>query len=340
MAPPVTPHDRLQLLADRVRRQDPSLETLLLEPDGKYQTRRVTLDVLMREMTDCLAAGFAGRAATDFPMHYLAWGKCRVGSTALTNLFGVTGMPSYYQPLKMMLRHLFVGQQPAPWIIPRAADQPQIFSKETAGPYVVAESLFNPLRLLIEAGYPPHRLQLIMLDREPKSSLASSLDKLAGCVPDAMLLQNYVVAALNATRIESYARQQGVPVIHYVYEASKEAVRSVRTLFDRLGLAGRFSETAVTDWRNTGKLRSDSSRITFGDEPSIYDVAGLHGADTAYRYHPRDTETLSAYQRDMLERCGVNEVYRGSVEACIRDLGLDAATAARLFSHTVTHEPA
>jgi len=330
----------LSRLADLVRRQDPLLDTLQLEPDGKYQTRRVRLDVLMREMTDCLAKGFAGRADDDFPMHYLAWGKCRVGSTALTNLFGVTGMPSYYQPLKMMLRHLFVGRQPAPWLIPRAAEAPQIFSKETAGPYVIAESLFNPLRLLIEAGYPADRLSLIMLDREPKSSLASSLDKLAGCVPDAMLLQNYVVAALNAIRIESYARQQGVPVIHYVYEASKEAVQSIRTLFDRLGLGGRFSEGAVTDWRDTGALRSDASRITFGDEPSIYNIAGLHGADTAYRFHPRATDTLTRDQCDSLERCGVNDVYRGSVEACIRDLGLDAATAARLFSHTVAHEPA
>jgi hypothetical protein len=72
----------------------------------------------------------------------------------------------------------------------------------------MAESLFNPLRLLIEAGYPPNRLHLIMLDREPVRSLASSLDKLRGCVPDSMLLQNYVVAALNAIRIESCARQQ------------------------------------------------------------------------------------------------------------------------------------
>jgi hypothetical protein len=31
-----------------------------------------------------------------------------------------------------------------------------------------------------------------------------------------MLLQNDVIAALNAIRIESYARKQGVPVIHYV----------------------------------------------------------------------------------------------------------------------------
>lgn len=323
----------LERIADLVRRQHPSLETMWLEPDGKYQTRSVAFDTLMREMTRSLAEGFKPHRTDDFPMHFVAWGKCRVGSTALTNLFGVTGMPSYYQPLKMMLRHLFINEPATPWMIPSVVDEPHIFSKETAGPYVIAESLFNPLRLLIEAGYPPHRLHLIMLDREPVSSLASSLDKLSGCVSDAMLLQNYVVAALNATRVESYARQQGVPVIHYVYEASKEAVQSIGILFDRLGLAGRFTETAVTDWRETGQLRSEHSRITYGDEPTIYDVAGLHGADTAYRYRPRNTDAVTPLQRDMLERCGVNAVYRRSVEACVSDLGLDAATAARLFGH-------
>lgn len=323
----------LERLADLVRQQHPSLDTMWLEPDGKYQTRSVALDTLQRETTQALAEGFARHRADDFPMHYVAWGKCRVGSTPLTNLFGVTGMPSYYQPLKMMLRNLFIGEPATPWLIPAAHEEPHIFSKETAGPYVIAESLFNPLRLLIEAGYPPHRLHLIMLDREPESSLASSLDKLAGCVSDAMLLQNYIVAALNAIRIESYARQQGVPVIHYVYEASKEAVQSVKTLFDRLGLAGRFAETSVTDWRETGELRSDRSRITYGDEPAIYNLAGLHGADTAYRYRARKTDALTAFQRDMLERCGVNAVYRRSVEACVRDLDLDDATAARLFGH-------
>lgn len=333
MRNPKTSAIELERIADLIRRQHPSLETMWLEPDGKYQTRAVALDTLMREMTQALTEGFRPHRADDFPMHFVAWGKCRVGSTALTNLFGVTGMPSYYQPLKMMLRHLFVSQAATPWVIPSAGDQSHIFSKETAGPYVIAESLFNPLRLLIEAGYPPNRLHLIMLDREPVSSLASSLDKLSGCVPDAVLLQNYVVAALNAIRVESYGRQQGVPVIHYVYEASKEAVQSIKILFDRLGLAGRFTETAVTDWRETGQLRSEHSRITYGTEPTIYNVAGLHGADTAYRYRARNTDAVTPFQRDMLERCGVNAVYRRSVEACVRDLDLDAATAARLFGH-------
>jgi hypothetical protein len=295
--------DQLQRLAELVRQQDPALDTRMMEADGKYQTRSAPLDVLTRDVRECLALDFARRRPDDFPMHYFAWGKCRVGSTPLTNLFGLTGMPSYYQPVKMILRHAFVSGTAAPRLVPRATDAPEIFSKETAGPYCLAESLFNPLQLLIEAGYPPDRL--------------------------------HVIAALNAVRVEGYARRHGLPVTHYVYEASKDPVSSVRVLFDRLGLAARFSDGAVTDWQDTGQLKSERSRITFNDEPKIYDLKNLHGSDTAYRYRMRATGSLSQTQRDILQSCGVNDIYRGSVQACVRDLGLNATTSERLFGHAI-----
>jgi hypothetical protein len=219
--------------------------------------------------------------------------------------------------------------------VPSSADQPDIFAKETIGPYVLAESLFNPLQLLIEAGYPKQRLRLIMLDREPASALASWLDKLSGCVSDDMLLQNYVVAALNAARIAFYAGQQGITVTHYVYEASKDPVSSVRVLFDRLGLSTRFTEDAVTDWHKTEQSRPVNARVIFPDEPTLYKVAGLHTSDTAYRYQRRVTSSLSEAHLTLLERCGVVEVYRASVEACARDLGLSAAACERLFGDCV-----
>jgi hypothetical protein len=37
------------------------------------------------------------------------------------------------------------------------------------------------------------------------------------------------------------------------------------------------------------------------------------------------------YRRAILERCGVNDAYRAPVAACVRNLGLSAATSARLF---------
>ena len=322
-------------MADLVRRQHPSLDTMLLQPDGKYQTRTIALDALTREAADCLAEGFRHRRAEDFPTLYCAWGKCRVGSTALTNLFGLAGMPSYFQPVKVILRHSLVGSTGEPWILPSAADQPHIFSKEMAGPYVLAESLFQPLQPLLEAGYPADRLHFIMLDRDPASSLASWLEKWSDRIPESTLIHNYVIATLNTLRVESYARRHGVPITHYVYEASKEAAQSVKTLFDRLGLAARFTESAVTDWKERGQMESKSSGITFLSEPKVYTVSGIHGSDTAYRYRARKTASLSDAQLDILQRYGLHEIYRASVEACVRDLGLDAATTDRLFGNGI-----
>lgn len=330
-----TTSDETERLADLVRRQDSSLDAMPLHPDGKYQTRTVTLQTLMREARDCLATDFQHRRAEDFPTLYCAWGRCRVGSTALTNLFGVAGMPSYFQPVKVILRHSLVGRPGEPWIPASAAEQPHIFSKEMAGPYVLAESLFLPLQPLLEAGYPADKLHFIMLDRDPASSLASWLEKWSDRIPESRLIQNYVIASLNTLRVESYARRHGIPITRYVYEASKDAARSVRILFDRLGLATRYTESAVTDWKERGQLESNSSGITFLSEPAVYTVPGVHGSDTAYRYRARKTASLTDAQLLVLQRFGIHDIYRSSVQACVRDLGLDAATSARLFGDRI-----
>ena len=327
----VTSADSIAKMAALIRAEHPSLDTMPLSPVGAFQSRTVALATLMREVTDCLADNFRDRAAQDFPMLYFACGKARVGSTALSNLFGMTGMPSYYQPLKAMLRDAMVGRPLTPWVIPSATGEPNLFSKETIGPYVLAESLFNPLQLLIEAGYPPSRLHLIALDREPASALASWLDKLISRASHSTLLAHYVIAALSAARVASYARQHGIPVTHYVYEVSKEPLSSIRVLFDRLGLSGIFAEKAVTSWQEPGHAQGTNARVIFPAEATIYKVPNLHTSDSAYRYQFRATSSLSDHQLAVLERCGVNDVYRNSVAACVRDLDLNASTAARLF---------
>jgi hypothetical protein len=330
MIKPIT-RDETERLADLIRRQDPSLDTIELEPDGKYQTKSIALHALIRDASDCLAVAFRNRAREDFPTLYCAWGRCRVGSTALTNLFGVAGMPSFFQPVKVVLRHLLVGGTATPWTVPMAEDEPHIFSKEMAGPYVLAESLFQPLQPLLAAGYPAEKLHFIMLDRDPASSLVSWLEKWSDRVPEDRLIHNYVTATLNTLRVEGFAKRHGIPVTHYVYEASKDATQSVKTLFDRLGLASRFAESAVTDWKERGQIESKNSGITFLSEPPVYAVSGIHGSDTAYRYRARKTNSLTDAQLEILERFGIHDIYRASVEACVRDLALDTATSARLF---------
>jgi hypothetical protein len=190
------------------------------------------------------------------------------------------------------------------------------------------------MQLLIEAGYPPSKLHLIVLERDPERSLASWLSKLTILQPVEILLRHYVISALNANRVRRYAKHLGVPVTHFVYEASKEPVAAARALFNRLGLSRVFSDAAVTNWGERGHLDSSTShQIIYPPQPVIYDLPGLHGSDSGYRYRNGGT-SISNEQRDLLETTGVTKVYQDAVEACISDLDFDSETAARLFGRS------
>jgi hypothetical protein len=325
-------------IAELVRRDDPALAGIETYPDGKYQTRAATLKSLFDEVTACLAEGFRGRAAHEFPTLHCATGRCRVGSTALANLFGVAGLPSYQQPVKAVLRQRLHGKAGLALIPPAAAEHADVFSKETVGPYVLAECLINPLQMLIEAGYPPERLKLIVLDREPSRSLASWLAIFLQRMPETLLVRNHILAALNIRRVENYAMRLGVPVTHFVHEASKEPIESARALFDRLGLSGRFTAAAVTDWKEMGQIASKNAKLVFPTEPSIYDIPGALRSATAYEYRNGGAATPSAENLEMLARFGIPQIYRESAQACAHDLRMSAATAERLFGLETTND--
>lgn len=325
--------EQTEHLADLVRRDHPSLRALPLHPDGKYQRRPVTAAHLTGAVQECLADAFRGRAPEDFPRLYCAWGKARVGSTALNNLFGLSGLPSYYQPTKAILRCALADAPLAPWQPPSAKDHPALFSKETAGPYLVAECLYNPLQLLIEAGYPADRIHLILLDREPTACLSSWFAKWSDRVPERTLVENFVLASLNIWRVRNFARRHGVPVAHFVYEASKDPKASVEALFRRLGLRDRFDPAILTDWQGIDRLDATESSIRFPDEPNVFAVPGLHSSTSAYRYRQRTAAAPVEAYMDLLHRTGLYDTYFHSVERCAADLDLSPDTAARLFGH-------
>jgi hypothetical protein len=318
-------------IADLVRRDDSALAGIETHPDGKYQTRTATLKALYDEVIKCLAEGLRGRAAGDFPTLHCAAGRCRVGSTALANLFGVAGVPSYQQAVKAVLRQRLDGKAGLALTPPLAAEHPDVFAKETVGPYVLAECLINPLQMLIEAGYPPERLKLIVLDREPSRSLASWLAIFLQRMPETLVVRNHILAALNVRRVENYAVRLGVPVTHYVYEASKEPIESARALFDRLGLFGRFTAAAVTDWKEMGQIGSKKAKLVFPTEPNIYDIPGALRSATAYEYRNGSAVLPSMENLEMLARFGIPEIYRESAQACAHDLRMSEETAKRLF---------
>src|SRR4051812_3663911 len=325
----IASESEFERMADMIRRDDPALRTVLLEADGRYATRTIPFDSLMREVIACLAEGFRRSGTAELPTLFCAWGKSRVGSTALANMFGFAGMTSYYQPVKAIMRQCLKGEAGVPLVPPPACINPYAFSKETAGPYMLAECLIIPFEALIEAGYPAEKLSLIVLDREPRGSLASWINRLSCRIPESLLVRHYVLSALNKIRVENYAKRLGVPVTHYVHEASKEPVASAGALFARLGLSQLFNAQAVTDWNEARQLETGNAKVIFPTEPQIYDVPGLHGSGTAYQY--RAGGALSAQNCEIIERFGIDEVYRDSAQACAHDLGMSNETAARLF---------
>jgi hypothetical protein len=326
----------LELWAELVRRDHPFLGQLQLQPDGKYQTRSTSLDAATGEVVRCLADGFRRIPADEFPMMYCAWGRCRVGSTALANLFGSAGLPSFFQPVKAVFRNVLTGGERAPWQLPSAADEPHVFCKDVGGPYLLAECLYIPLQMLLEAGYPADRLHLIMLDRDPARSLASWFTKWSDRVARDVLVRNFVVASLNAFRIAAYAMRHGVAVSHYIHEASKAPTQAAAALFRHLGLADRYTPNAVTDWRGVEAFDTEKSRLIFSKEPAVYFVAGVHHAAPTYSYQPRGLGSVTESDLDLLDRMGVPALYRACADACASELDLPAAVAETVFGAAAT----
>jgi len=298
-----------------------ALSEMVLTPNSRYQTRSLTGDALRHRVAERLAAGLRNRDPADLPTIIYAWGKARVGSTALTNLFGLAGIPAYYQPVKAIVRQVLMGCDGPPWTLPSRRLHSHIFAKETAGPYSVAECLYMPLQALLDAGYPPNKLRLIMLDRDPTDSLASWLDKWSDRLPARRLEEHHILASLNAIRVEIQARRAGIPITHYVYEASREPVQAARALFQRLGLADRFASAAVTDWQDRGNLDSTDCGIIYPNEPDVFDMPELHGTATAYRFRNRSKCPPNPAQLALMARFGLDALYRASVESCAEELG-------------------
>src|SRR5260221_1017062 len=111
----------LELWAELVRRDHPFLGQLQLQPDGKYQTRAMSLDAATGEVVRCLAEGFRRGPADEISMMYCALGRCPDASTAPANLFRSTGFPSFLQTRNAGFPNVRTPTVPAPWQLPSSS---------------------------------------------------------------------------------------------------------------------------------------------------------------------------------------------------------------------------
>lgn len=88
-------YPNLDQICAAIKADDAKISFLAVTGDRtRYQTVETRLADLNQRIVDTLARAFQDRSADRFPALAVSCRKCRVGSTALTNLFGIAGFPS------------------------------------------------------------------------------------------------------------------------------------------------------------------------------------------------------------------------------------------------------
>lgn len=194
---------------------------------------------------------------------------CRSGSTVLLRVFGASGIRAYYQPWKNVLRWAMQGQE---WSWDFPTGETPIFVKETIGPYTFTETDFNPFDLVQAIDYPPEKLRLMLVGRDPFQTWAS-WQALWG---EKTRFEIFLAAFARVEAIRSQILASGLPLVYFVYEAVRDfgAETTIRNLFDQLNLP--FTRQAVTGWFGLPPFGGDGSNIFYPQEPPAFWVQNIH----------------------------------------------------------------
>jgi hypothetical protein len=194
---------------------------------------------------------------------------CRSGSTVLLRVFGASGIPSYYQPWKNVLRWAMQGGEHF-WDFPSGPTP--IFIKETIGPYTRIETEFNPFDLVQAVGYPVEKLRLMLVARDPLQTWAS-WQSLWG---KKTRFELFLAAFERVESIRQQIKAAGLPLVHFIYESVRDygAETAIRNMFMQLGLP--FISQAVRGWFDLPPFGREGSNIFYPQEPEAFWVENIH----------------------------------------------------------------
>lgn len=187
------------------------------------------------------------------PRIVLLVAPCRSGTTAFSRAVAYTGQTVVYQKIKEALRLVLVEEMaeqlteeekatfrvdstPAESLFlptapkPDDSSVPTLFLKETFGGGHPLESYFDPLTVLLKAGWTKDNLVVITMVREPLPAFASWVEHWGtaatsghGGASHARLASNFAAAMSAVANTRAVAKGAGVPLVPLVYEAFARA---------------------------------------------------------------------------------------------------------------------
>lgn len=205
----------------------------------------------------------------EYPKITMWVSPCRTGSSAMLKAVGFGGTHSVYQKLKSKIRRGLEEGTDSPTTLHFPEGVDHIYLKETLGPFRKEET-FNPLQVLIDAGVPTSKIQLIIAKRDPLATAASWVREFSHSqTPDA-LVNNMIDAYNTVDEINDLAKKYGIPVTSFAYELLRDfpPEQVVEKLFSRLGLP--LSPRVFEDWATLPKMGEEGSNITYSEEPVKY----------------------------------------------------------------------
>ncbi|MFK7751732.1 MAG: hypothetical protein AB8B51_04210 [Sedimentitalea sp.] len=292
------------------------LDTVQLPVDARYITRDVgTLAQVRRDVNAVLQPLIETHFKAEPTKLVISMGRCRVGSTALTNLFGMAGHSSFFQPFKAILRQHLHGQNDTAHIAAMA--QPGVVhAKEMLGPYTAAETLWSPFCDLIGLGFPPDRLSVVWLERDVMSSLASWLHHWGGVLDRDTLVRHFILSSLRAAQTAHDMEQAGVQVVAFNYDSIQTNPGAALSVLDALNIPHDLSVQDLA-WGARGNLASAQSFITFVPEPADYGAVKVHSNLPKYAHVARDTAAVTAQERALLAEHGLFDIHAAHLARCV-----------------------
>lgn len=226
---------------------------------------------------------------SDFPKIYLGVGPCRSGTTAFLQVFANAGVKSWYQPIKTMLRDSVKKKLNYDFELPSTDS---IFIKETIGAGTKLECTLDPLRILIEAGVPKEKIEVIGFVRDPIAVQASWNKYVKEGLSYAQLADFLAISFQTLEKIMDEAEKIGIKVNPFIYESLRDnlPLRVHERFLKGLGLP----DTSTTFW-NSLEHEKSIGRIIFIEQDHLYQSDGLHDkfkSSRRLKYFVRSVEEI------------------------------------------------